>query len=435
MRVLVVHNRYRPTAPSGEDIVVDQESAALAARGHDVAIFERRSAEIASWSLPRRATLPARVVWNPDSRRALSAELARFRPDVVHVHNTFPLLSPSVLHACRDAGVPLVATIHNYKLGCASGELFRAGAVCHDCLGGPGPAVRRPGSRSGSLPGPLPGLLHGCYRGSPVATAPIATSLLVHARAWRSLVSAYVFISQAQRDVLAPLGLPADRSFVKHNFVPPFPGTGPDGAGPERGHRVAFVGRLDPAKGAPFLLRAWDAFRSRRPASTLRLEVAGGGPLADEVARWGAARPSVDVLGLVPRAEVARILARARAAVVPSQWEETFGLIAVEAMAVGTPPVASAHGAFPEFVVPGVNGALFAPTDVGALVDVLADVDDHPERYAAYGREAYATYRNRFAPEGNLDLLMDVYRFAVDHPIGRISRSPGIAGRSGRSPS
>ena len=359
MKILVVHNRYRPTAPSGENAVVDQESSALSSRGHDVVLFQRHSDDIAAWSPLRRATLPARVLWSEGSRREVSESLTEFAPDVVHVHNTFPLVTPSVLYACRDASVPVVVTVHNYKLGCASGDFFRDGRVCHDCLGGSS----------------LPALAHGCYRGSRAATAPVVLGSWLHATAWRTMVAAYIFISGAQRDLLAPVGLPADRSFVKHNFVPPPPPQTDVATEP----LVAFVGRLDAAKGAPFLMRAWDAFRARRPRSSLRLVVAGGGDLSAAVARWATRTPHRDDGGSRVRARrCPRILARSRAVVVPSQWEETFGMVAVEAMAAGTAPVASAHGAFPELVTHGSDGALFPPTDLDALVDILADVDDNP---------------------------------------------------------
>ena len=124
MKILIVHNRYRPTAPSGEDAVVDQESSALSARGHDVVLFQRHSEEIAAWSPLRRATLPVRLLWSEESRRAITESLAQFAPDVVHVHNIFPLVTPSVLYACRDASVPVVATLHNYKLGCAERKVL-----------------------------------------------------------------------------------------------------------------------------------------------------------------------------------------------------------------------------------------------------------------------------------------------------------------------
>ena len=404
MKILIVHNRYRPTAPSGENAVVDQESAALSSGGHDVELLQRHSEEIASWSVLRRATLPARVLWSEQSRRAVSKALVDFAPDVVHLHNTFPLLTPSVLYACRDASVPVVATIHNYKLSCANGAFFRDGRVCHDCLGGSA----------------VPALAHGCYRGSTPATVPVVVGSRLHSAAWRSLVTAYIFISAAQRDLLGPVGLPADRSFVKHNFVPPPP---PHAEIPNK-PQIAYVGRLDEAKGAPFLMRAWDGLRARRPSSPLRLIVAGGGEMSATVARWATGHPSVTIAGHVSRLEVSRILAGSRAVVVPSQWEETFGMVAVEAMAAGTAPVASAHGAFPELVSQGIDGALFPPSDIDSLVDILADIDDHPQRWEEYGDQARHTYQSRFTPDAGIARLLEIYRFAIAHPIEQSRRSP-----------
>lgn len=428
MKIVVAHNRYRPIAPSGEDAVVDQESTALAALGHEVARFERHSAEIDSWPRARRAALPVTVVWSEGSRRAVTAELVRFAPDVVHVHNVFPLITPSVLHACHALGIPVVATLHNYKLGCANGELFRDGRICHDCPGRSGAAA----------------LLHGCYRGSRLLTLPVVTGQRVHAWAWRSLVSAYIFISQSQQEVLRPLGLPADRSFVKHNFVPalddadavpPGDAVGENGEGLRPADpTVAYVGRLDAAKGAAFLIRAWDDFLRRRPRSRLRLEIVGSGTLEPQVRRWAADRPSVTVLGHVPRPRAFAALARARAALVPSQWQETFGLVAVEAMAAGTPPVASAHGSFPEIVTDRHDGVLVPPSDPAAWSEVLADVEDHPRRWAGYGARARETYRRRFTSGANVEALLAVYRFAIEHPVARFDLHPGIPGVTRRSP-
>jgi len=173
MRVLLVHNRYRSATPSGENRVVDSEGEELAKAGHEIRRFGKDSDEIEHWSAAKKALLPARVVWSRESHRELAATLRDYRPDVVHVHNTFPLLSGAVLYACRDASVPVVATIHNYKLACASGDFFRNGSVCRDC----------------ETRFPLPALLHGCYRGSRVATAPAALAISVHRPAWTSLVS------------------------------------------------------------------------------------------------------------------------------------------------------------------------------------------------------------------------------------------------------
>ncbi len=381
MRVVLVHNRYRSAVPSGENRVVDQEFAALTGLGHDVVRFERNSDEIEQWSGPKKAALPARVIWSREARRGLAATLREHRPAVVHVHNTFPLISPAVLYTCRDAGIPVVATIHNYKLACASGNFFRNGAVCHDC--------------AQSLP--VHAVLRGCYRGSRVASAPVAIATSVHRQAWRSLVSAYVFISASQRDLLGGLGLAKDRTFVRHNLIPRRMERQVD-----REPTVVYAGRLDEAKGLRVLMAGWDSYRSRSHAPGLRLVIAGTGPLEAEVAAWASARPSVQMVGQVDSDGCSDLMSRARAVIVPSSWEETFGLVVVEAMAVGVPPIASDHGSFVELITPGVDGALFRPGDSAALALVIADVDVHPERYETYGHQAQQ--------------LLEIYRFAIAHP-------------------
>lgn len=397
MRILQVHSRYRSAAPSGENRVVDQEAELLRSAGHEVERYERDSDEIAGWPLLRKATLPAQVVWSRSAQREVDRTLTVVRPDVVHVHNTFPLISPSVILACHEAGVPVVATLHNYKLLCASGDFFRDGRPCHDCAERAGlNAVRR-----------------ACYRGSRAATVPVAASLAWNASTWRELVSAFVFISGAQRDLMQGLRLPSERVFVKHNHVPAR--VAPTG---DRAHRVAYLGRLDEAKGVRFLMDAWEIFAASHPTSLLRLVVAGGGPLEPEVRTWSAGRLDVDVVGLLDPAGAADLLRRSLAAVVPSQWEETFGLVAVEAMAAGVAPVAPARGSFCELVGDGTGGRLYEPADPRALAEVLAEVDRDPDRFVRLGRAGLATHRTRFSAEVSLDRLLEVYRFAVANPVG-----------------
>jgi len=395
MRILQVHGRYRSGAPSGENHVVDREAALLRDVGHEVRSFERHSDEIAAWSPARKAALPLTSVHDPVVRRRLAAVLSAERPDVVHVHNTFPLLSPSVLLACRDLGVPVVATLHNYKLLCASGDFFRDGRPCHDCATG---AV-------------APALRHGCYRGSHAATVPVAVGLRANRRLWRTEVGAYLCLSAAQRDLLLGLGLPGERVRVVPNFVAA-PTSSPIPTR-DRDHTVVSLSRLDAAKGARFLMHAWDAFRTVQPVARLRLVIAGGGPLEPEVRRWARRHDSVDVLGNVPGERARALLARARAAVVPSEWEETFGLVAIEAMAAGVAPIAPARGSFPELVTDGVDGTLYVPGDHRGLARVFADVDREPERYAALGRHGRTTHAKRFAPAAHAEELLAAYDAAI----------------------
>jgi glycosyltransferase involved in cell wall biosynthesis len=395
MRILLVHNRYRSAAPSGENRVVDQEGEALAALGHEVRRFSRDSDEISQWSLPQKASLPARTIWNWTVFHDLKAVLREYRPEVVHVHNTFPLLSAAVLYACRDAGIPVVATVHNYKLACANGAFFRDGAVCHDC--------------AGRLP--VSSVRHGCYRDSVAATVPVALAMTLYRRAWRSLVSAYALISESQRDLLRGVGLPEDRVFVRYNLIP---SRGRPQSAPEQ--MVVYAGRLDEVKGVRLLMAGWDRYQQEAGEAGLKLAIAGSGPLGDEVSTWASTRPSVTLMGTLGSAECANLISRARAVLLPSAWEETFGLVAVEAMAAGVPPVAAAHGSFPELITPGVDGSLFTPADPVALGRAIVHVERNPEQYAAYGKQARKTYEQRFDPERNLQELLDIYRFAIAHP-------------------
>ena len=405
MRVLVAHNRYRSTSPGGEDRVVDQERAALVARGHTVEQFERFNDDIEEWSVARRAAVPAQVVWSRSARRSLSHVIREFRPDVVHVHNTFPLLSPSVLYACRAAAVPAVVTLHNYRLTCATGDLFRDGSLCHECVG------RR---------FPTAALRHGCYQGSTIKTVPIAIASATHLRAWRTLPAAYLFISNRQREILDSLQLPRDRIFVKPNLVPA--GVVPS-TRVERSHIVVYAGRLAAAKGVPLLMDAWDRYEATG-GGNLRLVIAGAGPLADAVAKWAAGKSSVEVRGMLSRDDCAALVARARAAIVPSAWEEAFGLVAVEAMACGVAPVAPAHGSFPELLEDGRDGVLFEPGNASALASVLHDIDTNPQRYDAYGKAARERYEKHFDPDANVDQLLDTYRFAIANPARIATDAP-----------
>jgi glycosyltransferase involved in cell wall biosynthesis len=407
MRILVVHNHYRSDAPSGERTVVEQETAALRSRGHDVRLFERFSDDIVGWSRARKATLPVEALWGVSSHRQLAALLQSFRPDVVHVHNLFPLISPTALTACREQGIPIVATIHNYKLACASGDFFREGEPCFECAGG---AV-------------MPALAHGCYHESRAHTALTVTGMKLHRSRWQDDVSAYIFISDAQRRLLRSVGLPPERSFVKHNFIR-------DGLRPVQ-HReklVTYLGRLEAAKGVALVMQAWDKFAPTADRLGYRLAVVGGGPMAEKVAAWAGGHASVTYHGLLPRHEAMTVLARSRLSLAPSTWHETFGLVAVESMALGIAPVASDRGAFPELVEDGVTGRLVDPSDAEGLVEILIDLTERPERYDGLGRAARRAFEERFTADVSVDRLESIYRFAIDTPLGSVPSTAGSAG-------
>jgi glycosyltransferase involved in cell wall biosynthesis len=408
MHVLVVHNRYASAQPSGENKVVDQEVELLRAAGHRVELFERRSDDIAGRSLPGKVAVPLLVPWNPAVRTELAARLRAERPDVVHVHNVFPLLSPAVLAACADAGVPAVATLHNYTQVCPPGTLQRDGRPCTECVGSTVP---------------LPAVRHGCYRDSRLATVPLAVSMSVNRRRWWSGVERFFCISAAQRDVLVRAGMPAERLVVKHNFVPD-----PDDRREGDGEHLLYLGRLAQAKGVRLLMAAWDELAAGGGVG-VPLVIAGTGPLEAEVTAWAAGRDDVRCVGLLDTTECRKAIARSVAVVAPSTWLEAFGLVVVEAMAAGVPVVAAGHGAFLELVEDGVTGLLHRPGESASLASCLRRITAEPDRNREMGRAARLGYEQGFSPAVGVDRLVDEYRAAI---AGRSALARGGDTRASR---
>ncbi|MEU6668174.1 glycosyltransferase [Streptomyces sp. NPDC046727] len=392
MHVLVVHNRYASAQPSGENKVVDQEVELLRAAGHRVEVFERRSDDIAARSLLGKAAVPLLVPWNPAVRTELAARLRTERPDVVHVHNVFPLLSPAVLAACADVGVPAVATLHNYTQVCPPGTLQRDGRPCAECVGSAAP---------------LPAVRHGCYRNSRLATVPLAVSLSVNRRRWWSGVERFLCISAAQRDVLVRAGMPAERLAVKHNFVPD-PGACRTGTG----EHLLYLGRLAEAKGVRLLMTAWDEIAASGGVG-VPLVIAGTGPLEREVTAWAAGRDDVRYVGLYDPAQCRQAIARSVAVVAPSTWLEAFGLVVVEAMAAGVPVVAAGHGAFVELVEDGVTGLLHRPGEPASLASCIRRITAEPDLGREMGQAARRRYEQGFSPAVGLERLVEEYRTAI----------------------
>lgn len=390
LRVMFVHNHYRSEFPSGEDHVVEQESALLDRAGHEVIYFERRSDDIADMSLIEKSLVPLRVPWNSSVRAELRQRLLDARPDVVHIHNTFPLLSPSVLAACADADVPAVATLHNYYMVCPTGTMMRLGRRCTECVGGlPFPAVR-----------------HGCYRGSRLATVPLAVNMVANRKRWLSQAVRLFCVSDAQREALVSAGVPAARLAVKHHFVPdPVVRR----AGP--GDHVLYLGRMTVDKGVRLLQAAWESLGG---ALGVPLVLAGDGPLAENVASWAARRSDVRYVGLLDKNQRDEIAARSVALVAPSQARETFGLVLVEAMAVGVPVVAAAHGGFLDVVRDRVTGLLHAPGDAESLAQSLRHVVLDGKLNQAMGFAARQAYEARFSPNAGLTALVGAYRAAIE---------------------
>lgn len=384
MRVLVVHNRYRSALPSGENRVVDDEIGRLRAAGVDVATYLRSSDEITGMSAARRAAVAAGPLY---ARRAVSdvAEILETRrPDVVHLHNPFPLISPWVVRVAVDRGIPVVQTVHNYRHGCVRGTLFRDGRPCEDCVG------RQVG---------WPGALHGCYRGSRLQSLPMVAAQAAHRPTWRQ-VHRFLALTTFMRDKLVAVGLPADRIEVRPNSVADPGPPGPRGAG------ILYLGRLDAEKGVDLLLDAW---RLLAVGEAGQLRIAGEGPLLPAVAALAAHRDDVDVMGGVTPGDAMNLIGAAAVVVIPSRCYEGLPLVALEAMARGRPVLTTDVGALPSVVDAGGWSVSANPESLAAGLRAVA-AGDGWERKA---RAARSRYERFYSPRIVLQQLIDVYGRAV----------------------
>jgi len=403
MRVAMLHNRYRTGQPSGENTVVAQTIDLLRNSGHEVDLYARNSDDIAQLGRKDRALLPFRSVWSFSAERDLTLLLQEQRPDVVHVHNTFPLFSASVLRAAYRLDLPVVATLHNFRLLCANAVLQRDGRPCESCVG--------------KLP--LAAVRHGCYRESRVQTLPLATSIGVHnpLHTWQRYVDTFVVPSAFVRDRYAAAGFDPERFVVKPHAVP-HSGAVRDGAG----EAVVFLGRLVEDKGFADLLQAWDS-------SLGKLVVVGDGELRASAEERARRDPSVQLLGQLPWSEGMEVLRSARVAVVPARSYESFGLVVVEAFAHGVPVVASRLGALAELVDDGETGALTEPGDPEGLRKAIGMVAD-PLTSVAFGERARQVYLDRFTPERDLVATERIYTDAIArHAASGRTRRGRRAGR------
>ena len=397
MKVLLVHNSYQQ--PGGEDRVFESELELLASHGHDVALYTAHNDTVRQLGKVR---LAVRTSWSGTTYRGMLAALQRERPQIVHVHNTLPLLSPAVYYAARAARVPVVQTLHNYRLLCPKAVLLREQRICEDCLG------RRV---------PWPGIVHACYRGSRSATGAVAVMLSVHwlLGTWTRQVSRYIALTEFMRQKLIEGGLPATRIVVKPNFVTPDPGQGN-----HDGRYALFVGRLAPEKGLRTLLQAW-----KQLADPMPLKIAGAGPL--EGLAEGSA-PGVEWLGQVHHREVIALMKRAFVLMFPSEWYEGFPTTIAEAFATGLPVLASRLGAMAEIVRHRQTGLLYTPGDALDLADQVRWAFAHPGELADIGRRARLEFEAKYGPERNYQLLCDVYRGVLDGASADLGAIP--AGRA-----
>jgi glycosyltransferase involved in cell wall biosynthesis len=391
MRILILHSRYRSGPASGENRVVDEEARLLSEGGHDVRLFDPGVGDPSGVELLRAG---ARVIWSRKAVAGVRRWIRHFRPDVVHCHNLFPALSPSVLRGVGDRA-PLILTLHNYRLQCIAYNLFRDGKICEDCVG--------------RLP--WPGVIHGCYQDSFPASVAIGASLSLH-RGLRTFanVDLFVAISDFVRDKHIQGGLPSDRIIVKPHFVE----RSEVRQGP--GEHFLYLGRLAPEKGVETLMEAWRAVDAP-------LIVAGDGPQAAYLR--SIAPPDVRFMSTVSPARAQALVQRARAIVVPSVCYEGAGRVVLEGYAAGVPVLASRIGGLPEVIRDDVTGIMLPPGEADAWSAGAKRLLDDSES-DRMGAAALRMWKERYSPERGLTLLEDAYQQAIRHHALRDGRAPEL---------
>jgi len=389
MKILSVHNTHQERG--GEDVVFEQEGRMLARAGHNVVAYHRTNHEIGQLSIVGQLDLARRTIWASDSLAEFDKLLASEKPDVVHIHNTFIVISPSIYRACRKRGIPVVQTLHNFRFLCPPSNLFRDGKVCEECI-------------DRSL---LRAIEHKCYRGSTSATAVVVAMLGFH-RIIRTLersVDRYIALTEFSRKKFISAGFPADRISVKPHFLESDPGVRQ-----QPGDYALYIGRFSPDKGVRTLIDAW----SKIPKE-FKLRIVGDGlerpELETEVRRRQL--DNVKFRGFLSREEAIAALKGARFLVMPSLWYETFGMVIIEAFACGVPVICSRLGAMAELVQDGINGLHFAPGDSADLARKMIWSWSNRIALEKMGCNGRQSFENHYSCDKNYGMLMEIYERAL----------------------
>ncbi|HEY3324469.1 MAG TPA: glycosyltransferase family 4 protein [Planctomycetota bacterium] len=379
MRILILHNRYRQ--PGGEDVAVAAQTRLLRSRGHDVELIEKDNREIDGYSFPQKVALFFKTASSADSAREVAKVVNEFRPQVAHVHNTLPLLSPSIYEPLQDVGVKVIQHLHNYRLVCPAGTLFRDGEPCTLCLNDLKHATA-----------------YRCWTGSLPASIAVVRMLERHRelRTWHTKVDLFVALNNYMRDILVQAHvIPAEKVVVQPNFIAC---DQPAEAQPES--CFVFIGRLTAEKGVATLLQS-----ARRIASPV--QIIGGGPAFAELR--AAASPTVEFLGQLPRDAALNRLASARALIFPSLWPEGCPTTILEAQALGKAVIASRIPGAMELIQDNVNGLLFDPGDADGLTTCMRKLQDDAALAARLGQAGHERYLREYSPEAGYRRMLENY--------------------------
>ncbi|MGY3508910.1 glycosyltransferase [Bradyrhizobium lupini] len=382
MRVLQVHNSYQHRG--GEDTVVAAEAALLRQHGNDVEQLIVSNDQISGFRHKMSTVLS--LAYSRQSKELMSARVREFRPDIVHFHNLFPLLTPSVYDACWDSRIPTVQTLHNFRLGCINGMLLRDGVICEKCWGG----------------NPLWGAIHRCYRNSALGSAAAAVALSrQHARrTYHNKVARFIALTAFAKRKFANLGLPEHRIVVKSNFV-----SDPEGKDDfnERRQGALFVGRLSEEKGIPELIDLWREI-------DYPLTIVGEGPL--EARAKAASPPHIRYTGFLTPDQVRQTMRRSAFLVFPSRWYEGLPMVIIEAFASGLPVLGSALGGTAELLATGEGGWLMPPNETSEWPQLVRDILTEPGALNEKQLSARRLFEREFSATVNYRQLVSIYNDA-----------------------
>lgn len=388
LKVLLVHNYYQQSG--GEDTVFAAEITLLREKGHEVIEYTEHNDRIRDMS---KLDIAAQTLWSRYSYKRILDVLEKEKPDVVHFHNTFPLISPTAYYACSKLGIPVIQSLDNPRLLCPSANFYRNGKLCQDCLG------KTP---------PWPGIVHACYHNSRLQTSVVASMLTLHRliRTWNEKVDTYLVATEFYRQIFIESGIPALKIAVKPHFISPAPGVKPN---LNSGDCAIFIARLDPEKGIRTMLNAWKGLDTP-------LKIRGAGQLEKETVEFIQENGlnQIELLGRLSDDELGQLRQRARFLIWPSEgYYETFGLAAVECFASGTPVIASRIGIMNEIVTDRVTGLHFNPGDPDDLAAKVQWAWDHPIEMANMGKNARLEYESKYTADRNYNMLMEIYKRVI----------------------
>jgi glycosyltransferase involved in cell wall biosynthesis len=372
----------------GEDQVFSSEVNILRNAGHEVLEYTDTNLRINNLNA---VSIVAQTLWSEHTRKQLIKLLKKFKPDVAHFHNTFLLISPSAYYACKEMEVPVIQTLHNYRLLCPAAIFFRDGHICTDCFGK-------------NLA--WPGIFHSCFYRSRIKTAVVAGMLALHRllRTWDKQIDIYIAPSEFSRQKFIEFGFSKEKILTKPNFIH----TDSD-IKKEKGYYALFVGRFSDEKGIKTLVKSW------QHVDSIPLKIVGDGPLSAEVKIYTNSNniSNLEFLGNRTNDEVLSFMRSALFLIVPSECYEVLSLVCIEAFACGIPVIASRLGSLEEMVQENKTGLLFEPGNDKDLADKVSWAWGHPEELKRMGQEARKEYEAKYTAENNYSMLLGIYNKAI----------------------